>query len=191
MVQYKIDGEINNEELDKLAEYVKKELEIHNIIDSTAIEPTEEPNIEAIKVPDKAYTDDGELKPEYKEAYKKIIEKKKEEQQMKKSLNKTMNELSEIEEIEEEKCNENNLEKMEIADSTSMDIKYILNDIFDYLGIIQSIKIRISHNQTGKLLQILAKHSKELENYHLGWTIKEYCENDLELTLEAIKYYGE
>ena len=180
MEQYKIDGEINNEELDKLAEYVKKELEIHNIMESTIIEPTEEPNIEAIKVPDKAYADDGELKPEYKEAYKKLIEKEKKEQKMKKELNQAYNEID----------SEDTLEEREV-DSTTMDIKHILNDLFDYLGIIQNIKIRIDSNQTGKLLQILAKHSKELENYHLGWTIKEYCENDLELTLEAIKYYGE
>lgn len=175
-----MDGEINNEELDKLAEYVKKELKIQNIMESTIIEPTEEPNIEAIKVPDKAYTDDGELKPEYKEAYKKLIEKEKKEQKMKKELNQAYNEVD----------SEDALEEREV-DSTTMDIKHILNDLFDYLGIIQNIKIRINSNQTGELLQVLSQHSKELQDNHLGWTIKEYCENDLELTLEAIKYYGE
>ena len=180
MEQYNMDVEINGEELDKLAEYIKKELKIQNIIDSTVIEPTEEPNIEAIKVPDKAYTDDGELKPEYKEAYKKLIEKEKKEQKMKKELNQAYNEVD----------SEDALEEREV-DSTTMDIKHILNDLFDYLGIIQNIKIRINSNQTGELLQVLSRHSKELEDNHLGWTIKEYCENDLELTLEAIKYYGE
>lgn len=172
--------EINGEELDKLAEYIKKELKIQNIIDSTIIEPTEEPNIEAIKIPDKAYGENGELKPEYKEAYKKLIEKEKKEQKMKKELNHVYSEID----------SEDTLEEMEV-DSTTMDIKYILNDLFDYLGIIQNIKIRINSNQTGELLQVLSRHSKELEDNHLGWTIKEYCENDIELTLEAIKYYGE
>ena len=181
MEQYKMDGEINNEELDKLAEYVKKELEIHNIMESTIIEPTEEPNIEAIKVPDKAYTDDGELKPEYKEAYKKLIEKEKKEQKMKKELNQAYNEID----------SEDALEKPDTADSTTRDIKHILNDLFDYLGIIQNIKIRINSNQTGELLQVLSRHSSQLKDNYLGWTIKEYCENDIELTLEVIKYYGE
>ena len=90
---------------------------------------------------------------------------------------------------EEEEDDEKTL--IETSDQTTRNIKHILDDIIDNTGKIQSIKIRLDNNQTKPLLQTLTKHSQELTEEHLNWTITEYCENDIELTLERIIYYGE
>ena len=80
---------------------------------------------------------------------------------------------------------------IETADQTTRNIKHILDDIIDNTGKIQSIKIRLDNNQTKPLLQTLTKHTEALTEEHLNWTITEYCENDIELKLERIIFYGE
>lgn len=124
------------------------------------------------------YTKKGKLKPIYQKALQFISEEK----QMK--FDKINTEPQKEEEDDEKTL-------IETSDQTTRNIKHILDDIIDNTGKIQSIKIRLDNNQTKPLLQTLTKHSQELTEEHLNWTIKEYCENDIELTLERIIYYGE
>ena len=125
----------------------------------------------------KPYNEKGELKPIYRNAIQILGDN-----QMKFDK---INTEPQKEEDEYEKT------LIETADQTTRNIKHILDDIIDNTGKIQSIKIRLDNNQTKPLLQTLTKHSQELTDTHLNWTIKEYCENDIELTLEQIIYYGE
>lgn len=125
----------------------------------------------------KPYNEKGELKPIYRNAIQILGDN-----QMK--FDKINTEPQKEEEDDEKTL-------IETADQTTRNIKHILDDIIDNTGKIQSIKIRLDNNQTKPLLQTLTKHSKALTEEHLNWTITEYCENDIELKLERIIFYGE
>lgn len=205
---------------EKITEYIKTELRKNDQYLSEEdyaymdiinhMQDTENPYIKCLPLPKEAYDYNGEIRESYRQAYKTIIEQNRENMKMKKEEtpkglkeaiefieefekeqkeNKITEEIDDIDDIADDVDDE--LKPVELAESTTMDIKRIITDIIDHTGIIDSIKIRLNPHQTGTLLKVLSRHETALKDHHLGWTIKEYCENDIELTLEAIKYYGE
>ena len=122
---------------------------------------TDNPHIKEIPIPEEAYTKNGELKPEYRQELQKIIQE---------NRNKYLKKP----------------EPTEIIDSNTADIQHIINQIINNTGIINYLKIRLPQTLLQTLLLTLSQHTQELNENHLNWHIQEYCEDEIELTLERL-----
>ena len=67
---------------------------------------------------------------------------------------------------------------MEIADATTMDLKYIINNLIENTGIINSVRLRFKKSQTATILKTLAQYETMLDNHFLTWSIKSYYDED-------------
>ena len=110
-----------------------------------------------IEIPPQAFDENGELKENYRKAYKTVIEDYREANH------------KEYEEAPE---------PVEIADATTMDLKYIINSLIENTGIINSVRLRFKKSQTATILKTLAQYETMLNNHFLTWSIKSYYDEE-------------
>jgi len=161
MINMHVEYNGDTEELkEKIREYLNKANEELTDIKITSVdfEPTDNPYIQELKIPDEAYDENGDLKENYRKAYKTVIE--------------------DYREAHHREIDDDAPKPMEIADATTMDLKYIINNLIENTGIINSVRLRFKKSQTATILKTLAQYETMLDNHFLTWSIKSYYDED-------------
>lgn len=161
MINMHVEYNGDTEELkEKIREALNKANEELTDIKITSVdfEPTDNPYIQELKIPDEAYDENGDLKENYRKAYKTVIE--------------------DYREAHHREIDDDAPKPMEIADATTMDLKYIINNLLENTGIINSVRLRFKKSQTAIILKTLAQYETMLDNHFLTWSIKSYYDED-------------
>ncbi|WP_406533653.1 hypothetical protein [Methanobrevibacter sp.] len=161
MINMHVEYNGDTEELkEKIREYLNKANEELTDIKITSVdfEPTDNPYIQELKIPDEAYDENGDLKENYRKAYKTVIE--------------------DYREAHHGEIDDDAPKPMEIADATTMDLKYIINNLIENTGIINSVRLRFKKSQTATILKTLAQYETMLDNHFLTWSIRSYYDED-------------
>ncbi len=161
MINMHVEYNGDTEELkEKIREALNKANEELTDIKITSVdfEPTDNPYIQELKIPDEAYDENGDLKENYRKAYKTVIE--------------------DYREAHHGEIDDDAPKPMEIADATTMDLKYIINNLIENTGIINSVRLRFKKSQTATILKTLAQYETMLDNRFLTWSIKSYYDEE-------------
>ena len=134
---------------------------IHSLMHCLTFKPTEDENIMESKIPTDAYDEDGELKESYRKAYRTILE---ENRKQNKELLKNA-----IESMDDDAP-----EPVELADSTSFQIKYIINDLIENTGIIEGCTLIFKRTFTPVIFKTLNQYASVLNDSNLNWRMEDY-----------------
>ncbi|WP_405285924.1 hypothetical protein [Methanobrevibacter sp.] len=134
---------------------------IHSLMHCLTFKPTEDENIMESKIPTDAYDEDGELKESYRKAYRTILE---ENRKQNKELLKNA-----IESMDDDAP-----EPVELADSTSFQIKYIINDLIENTGIIEGCTLIFKRTLTPVIFKTLNQYASVLNDSNLNWRMEDY-----------------
>ena len=134
---------------------------IHSLMHCLTFKPTEDENIMESKIPTDAYEEDGELKESYRKAYRTILE---ENRKQNKELLKNA-----IESMDDDAP-----EPVELADSTSFQIKYIINDLIENTGIIEGCTLIFKRTFTPVIFKTLNQYASVLNDSNLNWRMEDY-----------------
>lgn len=127
--------------------------------DDQVFHDTDNPYIKELKIPDVAYDENGDLKENYRKAYKTIIEKEREKHKA---------------------LTEDNDDSLE-ADSATMDLKYVINNLIDNTGIINRVELDFKAGHARTVLKTLSQQGQMLTDKGLKWQIQ--FDNDEEIRL--------
>lgn len=160
----------NEEFAEKFYEDNQDEIDtIHQLMHCLTVKPTEDEHIMEMKIPCDAYDEDGDLKESYRKAYNTIIE---ENRRNNKELLKNA-----IEEVSKP-------EPVEIGDKTSFSIKYVIDDLIDNTGILESCTLTFKKTLTPTLLQTLSQYRTLLTEENLKWRIEDHDMEYVRIILE-------
>lgn len=164
-INVEVVGELDPKEIkERLQEVIENELIAANIQDSIKFEDTDDSFIQELKIPDNAYTDDGELKENYRKAYKTLIEAEREKH---KALIEDDGDIP---------------EPVEIGDGASFDIKYIVNSLISNTGMVEEVKLYFKKCHTPIILKTLGQY-KTMLSENLTWSIKSFNDEYIILKL--------
>lgn len=168
IIDYDGDDEKLKQHLEKtLQQYNKESPEteedinktINRILKATTIKEDDDNEI-----PTEAYDEDGELKESYRKAYHTILEETHENH--KETQNTPVKP-----------------EPLEFIDSTTADIKHIIDNLIDNTGIIETCTITFKKGLTQTILQTLSQYKYTLTETSLDWRIEQENTDYIKLTL--------
>jgi len=166
---------------EELAEYITDALEkaaekdmIPEDIEQVILKPTSDKNILEMEIPEDAYTEDGDLKESYRKAYNTII---KENRRQNRELMK--NAIQGLETMPKPK-------PVEIGDSTSFTMKYIIDNLIDNTGIIEGCTLTFKKTLTPVILATLSEYKHALTEEKIDWKIESYCNDFIKIRFENI-----
>lgn len=131
--------------------------------DDYVFHDTDNPFVKELKIPDVAYDENGDLKENYRKAYKTLIEKEREKH---KALD-----------IDED----DDLAPLEVVDSPTMDLKYLINNLIENTGIINRVELDFKAGHARTVLKTLSQQEQMLTDKGLKWQIQ--FDNDEEIRL--------